>query len=289
MGNSRACLRGVTLHQLGAVAHAVRREMDPGDEVTSIVDRNINYTNVCIYRCRFCVFCHKPEEQGAYVLPFEMIAKKVDETVAAGGTGILLQGGDHPALRIDFYEGLLRQLKTAFPAVHLHAFSASEIWYIAKGERLPLSHVIARLRAAGLESIPGGGAEVLEDETRRRIWSHAKVSAVQRLGVHREAHRQRMRTTATMMCGVGEDHTARIEHLLPVIAGRHGRVHGVHFMDVPGREHGAGGRGAGLGRLRLPQDAGDRPIRLRQRAARSRVLGDAKAQDRATVTLFRCR
>ncbi|MBZ5587995.1 MAG: dehypoxanthine futalosine cyclase [Acidobacteriia bacterium] len=207
---------GASIHQLGAAAHAVRRRMNPGDEVTYIIDRNINYTNVCIYRCRFCAFYRKPGEHDAYVLPFATIARKVDETVAAGGTGILLQGGVHPALRIDFYEGLLRQLKVAFPAVHLHAFSAPEIWYIAKVERLPLSDVIARLRGAGLESIPGGGAEVLEDETRKRIWSRAKASTAQWLDVHREAHRQGMRTTATMMFGVGEDDAARVEHLLRV-------------------------------------------------------------------------
>ncbi|HVN76955.1 MAG TPA: cyclic dehypoxanthinyl futalosine synthase [Thermoanaerobaculaceae bacterium] len=205
-----------TFHQLGAAANAVRRRMNPGVEVTYIIDRNINYTNVCVYRCRFCAFYRRPGDGDAYVLPFEAIARKVEETVAAGGTGILLQGGVHPDLRIDFYEGLLRQLKDAFPAVHLHAFSAPEIWYIAKVEKLPLSEVIARLRAAGLASIPGGGAEVLEDETRRRIWSRAKASTAQWLDVHREAHRQRMRTTATMMFGVGEPTAARVEHLLRV-------------------------------------------------------------------------
>ncbi len=189
---------------------------EPGREATYIIDRNINYTNVCVYRCKFCAFYREPADADAYVLPFEAIARKVEETVAAGGTGILLQGGVHPALRIDFYEGLLRQLKAAFPAVHLHAFSAPEVWYIAKVERLPLSDVIARLRAAGLESIPGGGAEVLEDETRKRIWSRAKASTSQWLDVHREAHRQGMRTTATMMFGVGEPYAARVEHFLRV-------------------------------------------------------------------------
>ena len=205
-----------SLHQLGAAAHAVRSRLNPGSEATYIIDRNINYTNVCVYRCKFCAFYRAPGDADAYVLPFETIARKVEETVAAGGTGILLQGGVHPALRIDFYEGLLRQLKAAFPAVHLHAFSAPEVWYIAKVERLPLADVIARLRAAGLESIPGGGAEVLEDETRKRIWSRAKASTEQWLAVHREAHRQGMRTTATMMFGVGEPAAARVEHFLRV-------------------------------------------------------------------------
>ena len=204
------------LHALGAAAHAVRCRLNPAAEATYIIDRNINYTNVCVYRCKFCAFYRAPGDGDAYVLPFATIARKVEETVAAGGTGILLQGGVHPALRIDFYEGSLRQLKASFPAVHLHAFSAPEIWYIAKREKLPLAGVIARLRAAGLASIPGGGAEVLEDETRRRIWSRAKASTSQWLEVHREAHRQGMRTTATMMFGVGEPYAARVEHFLRV-------------------------------------------------------------------------
>ena len=205
-----------SLHALGAAASQVRQRLNPGREVTYIIDRNINYTNVCVYRCRFCAFYRKPGDPDAYVLPFEAIAGKVEETIGAGGTGLLLQGGVHPDLRLDFYEGLLRQLKARFPAIHLHAFSAPEIHFIAKVERLPLAEVIARLRVAGLESIPGGGAEVLEDETRRRIWSRAKASTEQWLEVHREAHRQGMRTTATMMFGVGEPIAARVEHLLRV-------------------------------------------------------------------------
>lgn len=205
-----------TLHELGAAASATRRRLNPGAEVTYIIDRNINYTNVCVYRCRFCAFYRQPGDADAYVLPFEMIAAKVAETVAAGGTGILLQGGVHPSLRIDFYENLLRDLKRAFPQVHLHAYSAPEIWYIAKLEKLPVAEVIARLKAAGLESIPGGGAEVLEDETRKRIWSRSKASTAQWLDIHRAAHRLGMRTTATMMFGVGEPNSARVEHFLRV-------------------------------------------------------------------------
>jgi cyclic dehypoxanthinyl futalosine synthase len=194
----------------------VRQRHNPGRAVSYIIDRNINYTNVCIYRCRFCAFYRKPGDAEAYLLPFAAIAAKVEETIAAGGTGILLQGGVHPDLRIDFYEGLLRRLKAAFPAVHLHAFSAPEVWYIAKVEKLPVEEVVARLRAAGLESIPGGGAEVLEDETRKRIFSRAKASTGQWLAVHRAAHDLGMRTTATMMFGVGEPNAARVDHFLRV-------------------------------------------------------------------------
>jgi cyclic dehypoxanthinyl futalosine synthase len=204
------------LLELGVAASAVRTRLNGEREVSYIIDRNVNYTNVCVYRCKFCAFYRRPGDDDAYVLPFDAIAAKVEETIAAGGTGLLLQGGVHPDLRLPFYEGLLRQLKTSYPQIHLHAFSAPEIHFIAKVDRLPVAEVIARLREAGLESIPGGGAEVLEDETRRRIWSRAKASTEQWLEVHREAHRQGMRTTATMMFGIGEPLSARVEHFLRI-------------------------------------------------------------------------
>ncbi len=204
------------LLELGQAADIVRQRKNPGEIVTYIIDRNINYTNICVYRCRFCAFYRTPKDDDAYVLPFDEIVAKVAETVAAGGTGILLQGGVHPKLRIDFYESLLDQLKTTFPLIHLHAFSVPEIWYLAKLEKMDVREVIERLIAAGLDSIPGGGAEILEDETRRRIWSRTKASTGQWLMVHREAHDLGLRTTATMMFGVGEPTAARVEHLLGV-------------------------------------------------------------------------
>ena len=205
-----------SLLELGQVADAVRRRKADEGIASYIIDRNINYTNVCIYRCRFCAFYRTKEASDAYVLPFSEIADKVAETVAAGGTGILLQGGVHPDLRMDFYEDLLRQLHGAFPKIHLHAFSVPEIWFLAKAEKLPVKEVISRLMAAGLESIPGGGAEILEDETRRRILARAKASTEQWLNVHEIAHDLGLRTTATMMFGVGEPIAARIEHFLGV-------------------------------------------------------------------------
>jgi cyclic dehypoxanthinyl futalosine synthase len=204
------------LLELGQAADAVRRQKNPGESASYIVDRNINYTNVCVYRCRFCAFYRTLKDNDAYVLPFEEIAAKVAETVAAGGTGILLQGGVHPELRMDYYENLLRDLRKSFPQIHLHAFSVPEIWYLAKLENMTVDEVITRLAAAGLDSIPGGGAEILEDETRRRIWSRAKASTKQWLGVHRTAHELGLRTTATMMFGVGEPTRARVEHFLGV-------------------------------------------------------------------------
>jgi cyclic dehypoxanthinyl futalosine synthase len=204
------------LLELGQAADAVRRRLLPTAEATYIIDRNINYTNVCVYRCRFCAFYRDLKAEDAYLLDFDDLADKVAETVAAGGTGILLQGGVHPALRLDDYEQLLRRLKTAFPQVHLHAFSAPEIWFVAKIERLPVKEVIRRLAAAGLDSIPGGGAEILSDETRRRIRARAKASTEQWLAVHRAAHELGLRTTATMMFAVGEPIEARVDHLLAV-------------------------------------------------------------------------
>lgn len=204
------------LLELGQAAALVRRRKNPGDDATFIVDRNINYTNVCIYRCRFCAFYRTAKDSEAYVLPFAEIAAKVSETVAAGGTGILLQGGVHPELRLTYYETLLSDLKRTFPQIHLHAFSVPEIWYLAKLEKMPVRDVIGRLVDSGLDSIPGGGAEILEDETRRRIWSRTKASTRQWLDVHRTAHELGLRTTATMMFGVGEPTAARVEHFLGV-------------------------------------------------------------------------
>jgi cyclic dehypoxanthinyl futalosine synthase len=204
------------LLELGQAADTVRRRKNPEDVASYIIDRNINYTNVCVYRCRFCAFYRTVKDRDAYVLPFDEITAKVSETVAYGGTGILLQGGVHPELRIDYYESLLSDLKKSFPQIHLHAFSVPEIWYLAKLEKMPVREVLERLVAAGLDSIPGGGAEILEDDTRRQIWSRAKASTDQWLGVHKEAHEIGLRTTATMMFGVGEATSARVTHLLGV-------------------------------------------------------------------------
>lgn len=206
------------LLEIGQAAAAVRRRKNGGAEATYIIDRNINYTNVCIYRCRFCAFYRPKGDDEAYVLSPEAMAEKVAETVSAGGTGILLQGGVHPDIMLEDYERMLRGLKEAFPQIHLHAFSVPEIWYIAKAEKRPVREVLRRLMDAGLDSIPGGGAEILEDETRSRILSRAKAPTEVWLGVHREAHQLGLRTTATMMFGVGEPVRARIEHLLGVRA-----------------------------------------------------------------------
>ncbi|MDL2719139.1 MAG: cyclic dehypoxanthinyl futalosine synthase [Acidobacteriota bacterium] len=204
--------REATLLEAGAAADAVRRRMHPPDRVTYQIDRNINYTNVCIYRCAFCAFYRPAGDAEAYVLPLEVIGKKVEETIALGGTGILLQGGVHAELPFSYYEELLSFLRTAYPQVHRHAFSAPEIYFLAKKEKTSVADVLQRLKKAGLQSVPGGGAEILEDEVRKRIWALTKAPTEKWSEVHREAHRLGMPTTATMMFGVGETHEQRLHH-----------------------------------------------------------------------------
>jgi len=204
--------REATLLELGEAADAVRRRKNPPGRVTYQVDRNINYTNVCVYRCTFCAFYRPAGDADAYVLPLAEIGKKVEETLALGGTGVLLQGGVHAELPLGFYEELLGYLRSSFPAIHRHAFSAPEIYFIAKKEKMPISATLRRLKDAGLKSVPGGGAEILDDEVRKRIWALTKSPTGKWAEVHREAHRLGMPTTATMMFGVGESHEQRLHH-----------------------------------------------------------------------------
>lgn len=192
-------------------ADALRRRLHPEGVVTYIIDRNINYTNVCTEYCTFCAFYRPLDHPESYLLPKEVIFEKIRETIELGGTGILMQGGLHPELPIEYYEDLLRSIKQRF-AIHLHCFSAPEILNIAQVSSLSLEEAIARLRDAGLDSIPGGGAEILDDEVRRRI-SRLKCSTQEWLQVHRAAHRLGLRTTATMMFGCGESFQHRLNHL----------------------------------------------------------------------------
>ncbi|HET9742849.1 MAG TPA: cyclic dehypoxanthinyl futalosine synthase [Terriglobales bacterium] len=199
---------------IGMEADAVRRKLHPEGVVTYIVDRNINYTNFCTEYCSFCAFYRPLKGKLAaegYILDFDTIYEKIRETVEMGGTGILMQGGLHPDLKIDWFERLLRGIKERFPKVHLHCFSASEIIAIAEYSELTIRDTIARLRDAGLDSIPGGGAEILDDEVRYRI-ARLKCLTNDWLNVHRTAHQLGMRTTATMMFGVGETYEHRINH-----------------------------------------------------------------------------
>ena len=198
---------------LGAAANEIRNRKNDPSAASYIVDRNINYTNVCVYRCQFCAF-YRPSSKDpeAYVLSFEQIGEKIRETIALGGTGVLLQGGVHAELPFSFYEEMFRFIRQNFPTIHLHALSAPEVYFLQKITKWPMRDVISRLRDAGLQSIPGGGAEILEDSVRKRIWSLTKAPTDKWVDVHETAHQLGMRTTATMMFGVGESYADRVEH-----------------------------------------------------------------------------
>jgi cyclic dehypoxanthinyl futalosine synthase len=197
---------------LGAAAHAVRKRMHPEPTVTYILERNINYSNICAADCDFCGFYAKAwDGDRAYVLPQEEIDRKIEELVAAGGRQILLQGGLHPKLKLEWYEDMLRHMKTRF-GIHLHAFSPPEIHWFAKINKMPLRDVITRLNAAGLDSIPGGGGEILVDRVRTALTKN-KCLTDEWLEVMRVAAECGMRGTATMMFGHIETLEERVEHL----------------------------------------------------------------------------
>ena len=199
---------------LGMDADAQRRKLHPEGVVTYIIDRNINYTNFCTEYCTFCAFYRPLKGKRAsegYILDFETIYAKIAETLEMGGTGVLMQGGLHPDLKIDWFEKLLRGIRERFPSIWLHCLSASEILAIAEYSELSLHDTIMRLRDAGLQSIPGGGAEILDDEVRFKI-ARLKCRTEDWLAVHRTAHELGMRTTATMMFGVGETVEHRVNH-----------------------------------------------------------------------------
>jgi cyclic dehypoxanthinyl futalosine synthase len=197
---------------IGMAADALRRKLHPQGVVSYIIDRNINYTNFCTEYCSFCAFYRPMGHKEGYVHGHEVIFDKIQETLDLGGTGVLMQGGLNPDLKIEWYEDLLKAIKTNFPAIWLHCFSAPEIQCIAEVSGLSLHDTIARLRDAGLDSIPGGGAEILSDEVRQRI-SRLKCSSDEWVDVHRTAHALGMRTTATMMFGCGETIEQRVHHL----------------------------------------------------------------------------
>jgi cyclic dehypoxanthinyl futalosine synthase len=200
------------LLDLGLAADARRRALHGDGVVTYIVSRNVNYTNVCTTACHFCAFYRPRGHQEAYVLSREELAAKLDETVRLGGIEVLMQGGLHPDLAIEWYEELFRWMKRGWPTINLHALSPEEIWHIARTSELTLDATIDRLVAAGLDSIPGGGAEVLDDEVRRRI-APLKCSTDEWLTVMRAAHLKGLKSTGTLMFGVGEESTHRVAHL----------------------------------------------------------------------------
>jgi cyclic dehypoxanthinyl futalosine synthase len=199
---------------LGRMADAVRARRHPEGIVTYIIDRNVNYTNVCTARCNFCAFYRPVGHAQGYVLGFDEIHRKIEETIALGGNQLLLQGGHNPDLPIEWYVDLFRGVKQRFPDFKLHALSPPEILHIARTSKLVVPEVIRRLVDAGLDSVPGGGAEILVDRVRKLLNCYGKATSDEWLGVMREVHRAGLRTTATMMYGTVETDVERLEHML---------------------------------------------------------------------------
>jgi cyclic dehypoxanthinyl futalosine synthase len=199
------------LSELESAASEVRYRKHPDNIVSYSIQRTVNYTNVCNAYCSFCSFYRPPGSAEGYLLSDDEILAKIEDAVHRGASGILIQGGDHPDLKIEYYEALLRKIKSRFD-VWLHSFSASEILNLAAVSSLSLEDAIARLRDAGLDSIPGAGAEILDDDVRDRI-SPMKINTAGWLAVHRTAHRLGLRTTATMVFGLGETFEQRLNHL----------------------------------------------------------------------------
>lgn len=202
------------LLELGALADAKRRERHPANIVTYIVDRNINYTNVCVADCKFCAFYRRPKHADGYVLSFEEIGRKIDEAKRLGAVQILMQGGHNPYIPFEWYLELLRYIKRHHP-IHIHGFSPSEVDFFSTRFRMSAEDVIRELMSAGLDSIPGGGGEILVQEVRDRV-ARKKAGADRWLEIMEIAHRLGMKTSVTMMYGLGETLADRVEHLFRV-------------------------------------------------------------------------
>lgn len=206
--------READLYELGAAADRLNLAKNPAadKQATFVVDRNINYTNVCYTLCKFCAFYRRPGDPEAYLRTHEEIFAKIEELVALGGTQVLMQGGHNPELGIDYYEGLVRAVRARFPGVHVHSFSASEVVHIAKVSKITIRQALERLKAAGLNSLPGGGAEILVDRVRQAV-SPLKTKVSDYFEVHRTAHEIGLKSTGTMVYGLGETIRERMQHL----------------------------------------------------------------------------
>jgi len=205
-------LEKADLNSLGRAALAIKNRLHPEPIATYVIDRNINYSNVCVADCDFCAFYRRPGDPEEYVLSRETIFQKIRELRAIGGTQILMQGGHHPYLKLDWYEDLIKGIRSEFPDIHVHAFSPSEIVHFSKIFKMPVADVIAKLKAAGLHSIPGGGGEILVDRV-RKIIAPKKAMTNDWLGVMIEAAKQGMKGSCTMVVGHYETPVERIEHL----------------------------------------------------------------------------
>ena len=204
-------IKNASLLDLAKMASAKKDELHKEKLTTFIVDRNINYTNVCWVDCKFCAFFRHKKDNDSYVLKFDEIDEKIEELLAIGGTQILFQGGVHPNLKIDYYEELVNHIHTKYPQITIHGFSSIEIDFIAKVSKISILEVLKRLQAKGLSSIPGAGAEILSDRV-RDIIAPKKMDTQEWLEVHRLAHSIGMKTTATMMFGTVETDEEIIEH-----------------------------------------------------------------------------
>ncbi|MEK6335508.1 MAG: cyclic dehypoxanthinyl futalosine synthase [Acidobacteriota bacterium] len=206
-----ALLESHDIAAMGAAADELRRRRHPDNIVTYIIDRNINYTNVCNVVCTFCAFYRRPGAPDTYVRTIDEICEKIDETIALGGTGVLMQGGLHPDFGVEWYENLLRTLSAKYPGFQLHCFSPPEIHNLHLISGLDYETIMGRLKAAGLYSLPGGGAEILDDEVRKRVAT--KCTTDEWLSVMRAVHRVGLRSSATMMFGIGDRIEHRMRHL----------------------------------------------------------------------------
>ncbi|MDE5591874.1 MAG: dehypoxanthine futalosine cyclase [Helicobacter sp.] len=204
-------LQNAPLKELGKRANTLKKRLHPDNITSFVVDRNINYTNICWVDCKFCAFKRRLNEQDIYILSFEEIDQKIEELLAIGGTQILFQGGVHPHLKIEWYEDLVSHIANKYPQITIHGFSAIEINYIAKISKISISEVLIRLQKCGLASIPGAGAEILSDRV-RDIIAPKKLDSHEWLEVHKQAHKLGIKSTATMMFGSVEDDEDIIEH-----------------------------------------------------------------------------
>jgi cyclic dehypoxanthinyl futalosine synthase len=205
-------IQNADLKELGILATKRKKELHPKGITTFVVDRNINYTNVCWVDCKFCAFYRHGKDDDAYVLSYNEIDEKIDELLEIGGTQILFQGGVHPKLKIEWYEDLVEHIHKKYPQITIHGFSAIEIDYIAKVSKISVSEVLQRLKDKGLSSIPGAGAEILSDRV-RDIIAPRKIDADVWIDIHRQAHKLGIKSTATMMFGTIESDEEIIEHL----------------------------------------------------------------------------
>ena len=204
-------IQNASLLELGNLATQRKNELHPDKTTSFIVDRNINYTNVCWVDCKFCAFYRHGRDEDSYVLKFDEIDQKIEELLEIGGTQILFQGGVHPKLKIDYYEELVEHIHTKYPQITIHGFSAIEIKYLAKVSKISILEVLKRLQVKGLSSIPGAGAEILSDRV-RDIIAPNKMDSLEWIEVHELAHSIGMKTTATMMFGTVETDEEIIEH-----------------------------------------------------------------------------